>query len=65
MANLYIGLIVVLALTYLTEYFYFIPKAVLAAVIIAAVIFQLQYQVIVPMWNSKRAYVFFIKIFFF
>ncbi|XP_037956543.1 sodium-independent sulfate anion transporter-like isoform X1 [Teleopsis dalmanni] len=55
MGNLYIGLVVVVALMYLTEYFYYIPKAVLAAIIISAVIFQLQYHVIVPMWRSKRS----------
>ncbi|XP_017131218.1 sodium-independent sulfate anion transporter [Drosophila elegans] len=55
MSNLYIGVIVVLALNFLTDYFAFIPKAVLAAIIISAVIFQVQYQVITPMWRSKRS----------
>ncbi|BFF92215.1 sodium-independent sulfate anion transporter [Drosophila madeirensis] len=55
MSNLYIGIIVVLALNFLTEYFAFIPKAVLAAIIISAVIFQVQYQVVTPMWRSKRS----------
>ncbi|ALC47619.1 CG9702 [Drosophila busckii] len=55
MSNLYIGIIVVLSIQYLTEYFYFIPKAVLAAIIISAVVFQLQYQIVVPMWRSKRS----------
>ncbi|XP_055851243.1 sodium-independent sulfate anion transporter-like [Episyrphus balteatus] len=54
LSNLYIGSIVILALTYLTPYFFFIPKATLAAVIIAAVIFTIQYNVIVPMWRSKK-----------
>ncbi|ALC38932.1 CG9702 [Drosophila busckii] len=55
MSNLYIGLVVVLALSLLTEYFCFIPKAVLAAILISAVIFQLQYQIIMPMWRAKRS----------
>ncbi|XP_030370467.1 sodium-independent sulfate anion transporter [Scaptodrosophila lebanonensis] len=55
MSNLYIGLVVVLALSFLAEYFSFIPKAVLAAILIAAVIFQVQYQIIIPMWRSKRS----------
>ncbi|KAI8046616.1 sodium-independent sulfate anion transporter [Drosophila gunungcola] len=55
MSNLYIGVIVVLALNFLTDYFAFIPKAVLAAIIISAVIFQVQYQVVTPMWRSKRS----------
>ncbi|XP_065371266.1 sodium-independent sulfate anion transporter-like [Calliphora vicina] len=55
LANLYIGLVVMLALMYLTKYFYFIPLTVLGAIIISAVIFQLQYHVIKPMWRSKRS----------
>ncbi|XP_004521359.1 sodium-independent sulfate anion transporter [Ceratitis capitata] len=54
LGNMYIGAIVVFALLYLTDFFYYIPKAVLASIIISAVIFQVQYQVIVPMWRSKR-----------
>lgn len=54
MSNLYIGLVVVLALSFLTEYFCFIPRAVLAAILISAVIFQVQYQIVIPMWRSKR-----------
>ncbi|KAM7362707.1 sodium-independent sulfate anion transporter-like isoform 1-T1 [Cochliomyia hominivorax] len=53
--NVYISIIVILAMLFLAEYFYFIPKATLAAIIIAAVLFQLQYQLIVPMWHSKRS----------
>ncbi|XP_060654576.1 sodium-independent sulfate anion transporter-like [Drosophila nasuta] len=55
MSNFYIGLVVVLALSFLTEYFAFIPRAVLAAILISAVIFQVQYQIIMPMWRSKRS----------
>lgn len=55
MSNLYIGLVVILALSFLTEYFSFIPRAVLAAILISAVIFQVQYQIIMPMWRSKRS----------
>ncbi|XP_053970200.1 sodium-independent sulfate anion transporter [Anastrepha ludens] len=55
LANMYIGAVVVFALIYLTEFFYYIPKAVLGAIIMSAVIFQLQYHVILPMWRSKRS----------
>ncbi|XP_017470316.1 PREDICTED: sodium-independent sulfate anion transporter-like [Rhagoletis zephyria] len=54
LGNFYIGIVVMFALVYLTEFFYYIPKTVLASIIISAVIFQLQYQVIMPMWRSKR-----------
>lgn len=60
LGNMYIGAIVVFALLYLTEFFYYIPKAALASIIISAVIFQVQYQVILPMWRSKRK----LKLFF-
>lgn len=40
MAGLYAGLTTLLALSFLTPYFYFIPKASLASVIIIAVIFM-------------------------
>ncbi|XP_058978168.1 sodium-independent sulfate anion transporter-like [Musca domestica] len=53
--NVYVSVIVILALLYLAEYFYYIPKATLAAIIIAAVLFQLQYQTIKPMWRSKKS----------
>ncbi|XP_073817086.1 sodium-independent sulfate anion transporter-like isoform X2 [Musca autumnalis] len=53
--NVYVSVIVILALLYLAEYFYYIPKATLAAIIIAAVLFQLQYQTIKPMWHSKKS----------
>lgn len=38
----------------LTPYFFFIPKASLAAVIICAVIFMIEYEVVKPMWKSNR-----------
>lgn len=58
MSNLYIGCVVVLALLYLTPYFAYIPQACLAAIIISAVIFMVQYSVIKPMWRSKSEYFF-------
>ncbi|XP_017785037.1 PREDICTED: sodium-independent sulfate anion transporter [Nicrophorus vespilloides] len=52
--GLYTGFMVLLALSFLTPYFAFIPKAALAAVIICAVIFMIEYEVIRPMWRSSR-----------
>lgn len=48
------GLMVLLALSFLTPYFAFIPKASLAAVIISAVIFMIEYEVLKPMWRSSK-----------
>uniref|UniRef100_A0A2S2QQP3 Sodium-independent sulfate anion transporter n=1 Tax=Sipha flava TaxID=143950 RepID=A0A2S2QQP3_9HEMI len=53
MGGLYTGVLIILALSLLTPYFYFIPKAVLAAVIISAVIFMIEYEIVKPMWKSS------------
>ena len=44
----------ILALGLLMPYCAYIPKASLAAVIITAVIFSVEYHVIKPMWRSKK-----------
>lgn len=54
MGGVYTGILIILALSLLTPYFYFIPKASLAAVIICAVIFMIEYEVVKPMWKSSR-----------
>uniref|UniRef100_A0A336MYE0 CSON006347 protein n=2 Tax=Culicoides sonorensis TaxID=179676 RepID=A0A336MYE0_CULSO len=53
--SLYTGILVILALLFFTPYFTFIPKAALGAVIISAVIFMIEFNVITPMWRSKRS----------
>lgn len=53
--GLYTGILVILALLFFTPYFFYIPKAALAAIIIAAVIFMIEARVIKPMWRSKKA----------
>jgi len=44
-------------LLFLTQLFFYIPKAALAAVIIAAVIFMVEYHVVVPIWKTKSEYI--------
>jgi MFS superfamily sulfate permease-like transporter len=56
--HLFTGVLILLALGLLTPYFYFIPKAALAAVIICAVIFMIEYEVVKPMWKSSRKFKF-------
>ncbi|KAJ0177271.1 hypothetical protein K1T71_007280 [Dendrolimus kikuchii] len=53
--SVFTGILVLLALSLLTPYFYYIPKAALAAVVICAVIFMIEYEVVKPMWRSRRA----------
>eukprot|EP00095_Tigriopus_kingsejongensis_P008885 maker-scaffold566_size135349-snap-gene-0.23 protein:Tk08885 transcript:maker-scaffold566_size135349-snap-gene-0.23-mRNA-1 annotation:"sodium-independent sulfate anion transporter" len=52
--GLYTGTLVILALAFLMEYCAYIPKATLSAVIITAVIFSVEYEVVRPMWRSKK-----------
>jgi len=54
MGGLFTGSLVILCLAFLIPYCAFIPKATLAAVIITAVIFSVEYEVVMPIWRSKR-----------
>jgi solute carrier family 26 (sodium-independent sulfate anion transporter), member 11 len=47
------GVMVVLSLSLLTPYFYFIPRATLAAVIMCAVVFMVEVDKIAPMWRTN------------
>lgn len=51
--GLYTGVLVILSLLFLTPLFFYIPKAALGGVLIAAVIFMVEVQVIKPIWRSK------------
>nr|CAI5846377.1 unnamed protein product [Callosobruchus analis] len=55
LGGLYTSLLVILALLFFTPYFFFIPKAALGALIIAAVIFMVEVKVVKPMWRSKKS----------
>jgi len=54
LGGLVTGVLVILALQFLTPYFYYIPNASLAAVIVCAVIFTVDFAILKPMWRSKR-----------
>ena len=56
--DLFAGILVLLALAFLTPYFYYIPKASLAAVICMAVYAMVEYQIIKPIWKTKSTYTF-------
>ena len=55
--SVYTGMLVILTLLFLTQLFYYIPKAALAAIIIAAVIYMIEYHVVVPIWKTKSEYI--------
>ncbi|CAH0579562.1 unnamed protein product [Chrysodeixis includens] len=52
--GVYTGVMVILALQFFTQYFGYIPKAALAAVIVSAILFMVEYNVIKPMWRAKK-----------
>ncbi|XP_012283907.1 sodium-independent sulfate anion transporter [Orussus abietinus] len=54
LGGVYTGLLVLVSLQFLTPYLYYIPKAALAAVIIAAVVFMVEFHVVKPMWRTKK-----------
>lgn len=54
--GIYTGIVVILSLHLFTPYFSYIPKASLAAVIIAAVVFMVELQVVRPIWRTKSKF---------
>ena len=48
-----IAALVLLAISVLTPYFYYIPKSCLAAVIICAVIFMVEVSMMKMVWKSR------------
>ncbi|XP_075147840.1 epidermal stripes and patches isoform X1 [Haematobia irritans] len=55
LSNIYSGALVIISLIFLTPYFYYIPNATLAAIIIAAVVFMVEVRVVKPMWRAKKS----------
>ncbi|XP_017083546.1 sodium-independent sulfate anion transporter [Drosophila eugracilis] len=55
LANLYLGIIVLLALSYLSPYFNYIPEATLAAILICSIFTLLDFKLPIRLWrDSKR-----------
>lgn len=54
LAGVYSGTMVLLALSLLTPYFHFIPKSTLAAVLICAVIFMIDFQIVCKLWRESK-----------
>lgn len=57
LANIYASGLVFLAILFLTPHFHLIPRAVLSAVLISAVIFMVDYQIVKPLWKTNRKFV--------
>ncbi|ODM98243.1 Sodium-independent sulfate anion transporter [Orchesella cincta] len=56
--GVFTALLVMFALSFLTTWFQYIPKATLAAVILCAVLPMIEWQSIMPMWRVSRLDVF-------
>jgi len=54
MAGLYSGTMALLALSFLTPYFYYIPRATLSAVLISAVLFMIDLKIIKLLWRGSK-----------
>ncbi|KAK0173739.1 hypothetical protein PV328_006890 [Microctonus aethiopoides] len=54
MAGIYSGIMALLALSYLTPYFGFIPRATLSAVLMSAVIFLIDWKIIKVLWKGSK-----------
>jgi len=53
LGGVFTGALVLLALQFLTPFFFYIPNASLAAVIVTAVIFTVDFQIVRDIWRSK------------
>ncbi|CAO1390818.1 unnamed protein product [Diamesa tonsa] len=54
MAGIYSAIMTLLSLSLLTPYFYFIPKTTLAAVLICAVFFMIDFSIISKLWKESK-----------
>ncbi|XP_071872237.1 sodium-independent sulfate anion transporter [Bombus fervidus] len=54
MAGIYVGMMTLMALSFLTPYFYYIPRSTLAAVLISAVIFMIDLKIIRLLWKGCK-----------
>ncbi|XP_023245583.1 sodium-independent sulfate anion transporter-like isoform X2 [Copidosoma floridanum] len=54
LAGVYSGVMAILALSFLTPYFYYIPKPVLSAVLISAVVFLIDWQIVEQLWRGNK-----------
>lgn len=56
LSNIYASSLVLLAIMFLTPHFHLIPRAVLSSVLISAVIFMVDYQIVKPLWKTNREF---------
>ncbi|XP_050419849.1 sodium-independent sulfate anion transporter-like isoform X2 [Adelges cooleyi] len=54
MSNIYCTILMFMAILFLTPHFHLIPKAILSAVLIAAVCSLVDYHIVKPLWKTSR-----------
>lgn len=54
--GIYSGSIILLALSFLTPFFYYIPRSTLAAVLICAVLNLIDYEIVIKLWKCNSKY---------
>ncbi|VVC25468.1 Hypothetical protein CINCED_3A011088 [Cinara cedri] len=54
LSNIYASCLIFLAIIFLTPHFHLIPRAILSAVLISAVVFLVDYQIVKPLWKTSR-----------
>ena len=64
MMSIYSATLIVLALNLLTPCFYYIPRATLAAVLISAVFFMIDWEIIKPAWRANKKDLFLVVVTF-
>ncbi|XP_063917419.1 sodium-independent sulfate anion transporter [Zophobas morio] len=52
--GVYSGTVILLALSFLTPYFYYIPRSTLAAVLIAAIVTMFDYKIFPKLWKCSK-----------
>ncbi|XP_055691983.1 sodium-independent sulfate anion transporter-like isoform X2 [Lutzomyia longipalpis] len=52
--GVFTGILILLALGFLAQTFYFIPKTTLAAVILAAMFSMVEYELLIKLWRTRR-----------
>lgn len=53
-AGIYSAAISLLALAFMTHYFYFIPKATLSSVLVCAIVFMFDFKIFVRLWRQSK-----------
>lgn len=57
LSNIYASGLILLAILFLTPHFHLIPRAILSSILISAVLFMVDYQIVKPLWKTNREFI--------